>query len=319
VVPPPITAAEISGLVLHSEPDHDRADVKRYVELEAEGEQVTHAECLKRETVYGREYSVWDVVTDKDRYWVVTGMTNLYSSKLFPSADYVLSFHIGLTSRVSSRDTGFIDGEQEDPSATAWRRFEQASEALDDAKEAEDFAAVGLRCRECLLEMIRSFGDATMVALDTEAPKRADFNGWTALIVAHVAPESTNDELRGLLRAQGKAAWQYVSWVTHARNAVRLDAQLGLDATAHVLRQFGLAVLRHERGTPDRCPTCSSYQIDSVYEPEAEHERPYTHVCRACGWREPPVVAEAEGEHRGEHREAKSTNTGDSDESGESR
>lgn len=287
----------MSPLVVHDEPSHEFEDVRRYVELEARGHRVKHAECLKREILFGREHQVWDVVTSRDRFWVVTGPTNLYSHRHFPSADYALSFHVGLTMRVASRERKMTGDEEEQRSAAAWRRWQQASSQLDEAKEAEDFQAVGMRCRECLLEMIRSLADDSMVPAGQETPKRSDFNGWTALVAADVAPGSSAEELRLHLRTLAKTAWQYVNWLTHATNATRFDAHVAVESTAHVLSSFGTAVVRKERGIPDRCPSCGSYQLDSVYQPESEAEDPYVTVCRQCRWTPSPATRDGESVH----------------------
>src|SRR3546814_16380702 len=79
---------------------------KREHELEETGntelveEFVQHAEKIKTERVMGTDYSVWDVHTNLNRWWVITNPTNLYSQVLMPSLDYTLSFHIGLMARV---------------------------------------------------------------------------------------------------------------------------------------------------------------------------------------------------------------------------
>ncbi len=50
-------------------------------------EQVKHVERVKTEHVMGERYEIWDVTTDKGRWWVLTNVTNLYSQTLFPSLD----------------------------------------------------------------------------------------------------------------------------------------------------------------------------------------------------------------------------------------
>jgi hypothetical protein len=52
--------------------------------------------------------STWDVHTTGDRYWVITNPTNLYSQQLFPSMDYTLSFHVGVTARMVARRGVFV-------------------------------------------------------------------------------------------------------------------------------------------------------------------------------------------------------------------
>ena len=88
-------------------PDRDyyaEKDIADYVMMELHDETVQNVERVKAEYVMGTPYEIWDVTTDKDRWWVITNSTNLYSQRHFPSLDYTLSFHVGLA-RISH--TGF--------------------------------------------------------------------------------------------------------------------------------------------------------------------------------------------------------------------
>ena len=40
---------------------------------------------------------------------------------------------------------------------------------------------------------------------------------------------------------------------------------------------FGSAVIRHESGSPERCPNCGSYKLDMGYNQELP--RPYVSEC----------------------------------------
>src|SRR5260370_2859792 len=124
--------------------------VSDYVEVEAR-EKVLHAEKVKSEHILGRDHDCLDVHTNKDRYWVITSPSNLYSQHYFPSLDFTLSFHVGVTARIMARSRGAPDDAQKARLTPAWRRWEHAADTLDTAQEAEDFQAVGVRCRECLI------------------------------------------------------------------------------------------------------------------------------------------------------------------------
>jgi hypothetical protein len=173
---------------------------------------------------------------------------------------------------------------------TPWRRWQQAAEALDRAEEAEDFQAIGMRCRECLIELAQSIADVSMLQLGQEAPKRADFVHWSEIIAMAIAHGSSAEEIRGYMRMVAKSTWQLVNWLTHAKNAVRADAHIALDAAAHVLTIYGTVVLRHEHGAPDRCPSCSSYQVTLDFRPDRSPERPYVPLCGRCGWVGPAEI-----------------------------
>src|SRR3546814_4885690 len=98
----------------------------------------------------GTDYSVWDVHTNLNRWWVITNPTNLYSQVLMPSLDYTLSFHIGLMARVQARREIAGGDEILDFLSTTQRKIYQAQLAFDEADAIEDFQAVGLQCREAM-------------------------------------------------------------------------------------------------------------------------------------------------------------------------
>src|SRR6266699_2529645 len=78
-IPPPPVKHILSSFTL-SNPASKRA-IKDYVELEAHNEKVEHAEKVKSEHLFDRDFDCWDVHTNRDRYWVITSPTNLYSQK----------------------------------------------------------------------------------------------------------------------------------------------------------------------------------------------------------------------------------------------
>ena len=135
-------------------PEHQRRNICEYVELEAPDERVKRAEKISSERHFGSVHDVWDVETDKNRWWVVTEPTNLYLQSEFPSMDHVLSFHIGLVSRISAKQHTKATDEDIWRTPRAWRQWEQAHESLDAAEEAEDFQSVGARCREVLITLV---------------------------------------------------------------------------------------------------------------------------------------------------------------------
>lgn len=291
-VPPRVPTAALPGIVT-LQPKHEAEDISRYVELEARDETIAHLEKVKSEVVLGKRMDVWDVHTDKGRWWVVTNPTNLYSQHHFPSLDYTLTFHVGLITRLAERN-----GREPDPKkeriAAAWRRLDQAEEALELADEAEEFQAVGMRCREALLAFVSAVRDPSMVKPGVEAPKASDFLSWSEIVADAVAGGSSASAVRGFLKSSARSTWQLVSWLTHAQNAVRHDAQLATGATSTVLGAFTGALMRHESGEPNRCPRCGSYRLDSWYKPELGTDPPYIIVCGNCEWTEPQGDADDE-------------------------
>lgn len=277
--------------MLESSP-HEERDISEYVEWQlSKGSEkpivVEHLEPIKSEVVWGRLHKVWDVNTTDGRWWVVTEPMNLYSQEHFPSPDYMLSLHVGLMARVASRDSRRAKNGNIERFATAWRRWEQAAAAIDAAKEAEDFQAVGMKCRECLLAFVRAAQQDVSVPEGNDLPKRGDFVQWAGLLAEYAAQGAHAKDLRVFLKQLATSTWPLVNWLTHTSNAVRHDAEIVVSAANQLLDAFAGVLIRRESERPDRCPKCSSYQVQSFYIPETEQDPPYLLVCMACGWEAP--------------------------------
>lgn len=277
------------------EPDHQREAISEYVEWQvnkgAETDyKVIHLERIKAEVVLGTEYVAWDVHTDEPgRWWVITSPTNLYSQQEFPSLDYTLSFHVGVMARVGARDAKKAPASQKDRLRSTWRRWETAAGAIDFAREAEDFQAVGMRCRETLVSLAKTLQKDVKLPAAVEAPKAADFLGWFPHITDHFARGPRNERIRSYLKAAARATWQLVNWLTHTSKANLYEAHLALDATSNLLGLTTMAVMQAESDVPQTCPECSSYRMASVYEPELGLEPPYVSLCESCGWNNAPT------------------------------
>lgn len=228
----------------------------------------------------GRRLEAWDVYTNKNRWWVITSPTNLYSQALFQSLDYTISFHVGLIARMMSEPDPGVSELEQALMASAWRRWEQACEVLNNAEEAEDFQSVGMRCRECLIAMVKDVAKPDMVASGQTAPKRSDFANWAVLIAEHIAQGGSAERVRGYLKAISQSGWQLVSWLTHASGATRADAILAIEVTQHLLATFSTGLFRHNYSVPDRCGRCGSYKI-GLWAPDDFTEP--TLRCQACG------------------------------------
>lgn len=285
-------------------PEHERHSVVDYLHSQAHDETVEHAEKIASERVLGQRHDVWDVRTDKARWWVVTGMTNLYSQDDFKSMDGVLSFHIGLMARVMENEARKAPQRPEPRLARTRRQWEQAAEAQNDADEAEEFQAVGMRCRETLVSFAHAMADDALAHDGKERPKDSDFVGWSALVADAVAPGERNARLRCYLKGTSKKAWDYVSWLTHAKNAGRLDGDLAVEIVAHVLSLFEQTVWHTEMSVTARCPDCGSYRVAPDWRIDEDKDQiTSAQVCAACGWYEECEPEPLRPPRAAEHRE----------------
>ncbi len=187
----------------------------------------------------------------------------------------MLTFHLGLALRLmyaSDREVP-VRPEAAHLLPGSWRRWQQAFEAYDSGDEAEAFQSVGVRLRECLVSFIAETRHDDLVPKGEDVPKAADFRAWSDLLANFLAPGDGSAKLRSYLKKDAAETWEYVNWLTHAKNAVRMDAEIGLKAVEHLLGVFTAARLRHDvSGT--RCAACGSYRVVGG-------------VCEHCDWRDP--------------------------------
>jgi hypothetical protein len=185
----------------------EKQRIREYFESVGPKDPIVHLEKVASERVGSEVYDIWDVHCASERWWAVTNPLNAYQQKDFKSRDVVLTFHIGLAVRVASRYTVPISKEASELLPGSWRRWEQAVEALSIATEAEDFQAVGMRLRECLVSFASEVADDHLVPEGGEKPQAANVIAWADLLINELARGSSADCLRSYLKKLTKETW----------------------------------------------------------------------------------------------------------------
>lgn len=285
----PVPPGELNRYAVESDP-HSEIDIARYMEIQAQDETVQHVEKIKREIVLGEAYDIWDVITDKDRWWVITNLTNLYSQKHFPSLDYTLSFHIGLMARLRSR-SGRVDANDPSPFDEVLRREEQASDRHDSAVEVEDYQAVGMLLREGLISLTGALRRHTEIPAEIERPQDSNFNGWTEVLMNQLCAGGSNKELRQHLKNTAKETWQLVNWLTHTRSANKTASSIAIHACQTVIGHFIQILERSRTDKTEECPVCKSHDVRTHYDASIEPDGDYYVSCGVCDWTNHPGPA----------------------------
>jgi hypothetical protein len=83
-----------------------------------------------------------------------------------------------------------------------------------------------VRLRECLVSFLGETTADELVPEGTQRPKQADSRAWTELLANAVAPAESAAKLRSYLKKLAVETCEYVTWLTHAKNAVRMDAEM---------------------------------------------------------------------------------------------
>lgn len=286
----PIPASELARYSIERDV-HSEREIGNYVEGQAPDEVVHHVELIKREVVVGDAYEIWDVKTDKDRWWVITNLTNLYSQKHFPSLDYTLSFHIGLMMRLKSRSDR-VDANDPSPFDEVLRRMDQAQNKHDSAVEAEEHQSVGMLLRESLISLIAALRRHTELPTDVERPQDANFIAWTEVLMNQLCGGGSNKELRQHLKNTAKECWQLVNWLTHARSASQTASSIAIHSCQTTIGHFIQILERNRSGKTGRCPVCKSQDVRTHFDIAIPPDGEYYTSCGICDWTNHPGEAE---------------------------
>lgn len=260
--------------------DVEREQVLDYFAAQMADDPVVHVEKVAVERVGAVLHDIWDVHCKDSRWWAISNSLNYYSQEDFKSRDVALTFHVGLMVRIAGREEVPITEEAAGLLPRAWRLWEQAVEALDGGREAEDFQAVGVRLREAMVTYAGEVADDALVSTGDVAPKAADVVGWTNLLITDQAAGPSSKQLRSYATKLTRETWDYVNWLTHAKNAIAYDAHIGVAVVSHFLSMITAIYLRAATGARSRCETCGSYRMVAG-------------ACIGCGWHDPDYVAPA--------------------------
>ena len=206
-------------------------DVKNYVEWQSQGKCTVLSAKIEQHFDYlGVDVYVWNVKTDTDGdWWVVEGDTvpmNLYSqSAYYFGADEVYSFHMGLMQRMSAAQDeynpeDFVNGVTLDAEIAPqlFRKLKSVAALIDTAKEIEDFQAIGVQCRETLIELGNHIYNP-MMAGSWEQPQASNFKRKSELFIQFYLKGSENSDYRNIIKKLTEATWDYANKITHSRSA----------------------------------------------------------------------------------------------------
>lgn len=273
--------------------DDERQHVEEYFKGQAPDLTVTFIQKVYEEVVLSHKHAIWDVHTDKNRWWVITNPTNLYSQDQFPNMDLALTFHMGLCLRVMRGDRTPLSELKAEPFSETYRLLTEATDALAQAEEVSDFQAIGVRCREVLLAFIK-MGQELVPWPEGQgtAPKAADAKDWIQHFVVTLLPGEANERRRQLYRGLLDGAWTFANWLTHNKESSWYDAEAAASSTENAVGLFTSVVLRHIKGVPDNCPACGSRHLTPERGmrsdmPDITFERS---VCTKCGWTGEPAA-----------------------------
>ncbi|WP_237333224.1 hypothetical protein [Vibrio anguillarum] len=240
----------------------------------------------------GGEIHVWNVKTKTDgSWWVVEGEgvpMNLYTqNEFYFSADEAYSFHLGISQRLQARhhlefkhiiDEVPLDIEHV---KSISRRLNNAAVALNDVSAPEDLQAIGLTCRESLIELAGVLVNDNPNLLEEKGLKAADFKGIAREVIAIYAPGKSNSKLRKRSRDVMEAAWDHSSEIVHSPNKNIPDAKICLLLTCSAVSLIQNLFLKYLGfDSEPKCSVCKSMDFEILVSEDSEEA---LFSCNSCG------------------------------------
>lgn len=209
-------------------------DIAEYVQWQSQNKcKVLSAKPEQTFNDLGVEVNVWNVKTDTDgSWWVVEGETipmNLYSQDAYYfGTDEVYSFHMGIMERMKAsayKPEDYVNAMtlESDIAPQLFRKLKNIASLIDSAIEIEDFQAIGVQCREVLIELGNSIYSAEMVG-DGEQPQASNFKRKAELFVQFYLSGSDNSDYRSIIKKLTESTWDYTNKITHSHNTTFYEA-----------------------------------------------------------------------------------------------
>ena len=275
-------------------------DIKKYVEWQNHGEgSVLSAKTEQHFDDLGINVNVWNVKTDTDGdWWVVEGEgvpMNLFpQSAYYFGADEVYSFHMGLMQRMRAAQDeynpeDFINAVtlEAEIAPQLFRKLKNIAILIDTAKEIEDFQAIGVQCRETLIEL-GNYIYKPMMSGDKEQPKASDFKHKAEYFVQFYLKGSDNADYRSIIKKITEATWDCANKITHSRSTTYYEASTCVTLCISLVGVYENILQKvFDPLSQYYCSTCKSKKVsieDDISDENGIVQKLYLH-CEECGSR----------------------------------
>lgn len=259
-----------------------KKQIEDYVEWQCRGKaKVIHSKPEQTYSELGFEITIWNVKTDNDgSWWVAQGdlPMNLYpqDQAYYFATDEVFSFHLGIMLRLMNDEENKPENiihsiaSGTEISINLKRKLVIASQRLQEAVEIEDIQAIGVTCRETLIELINYLFELD----DFEGQddfKKSDVKNRGSLAIDKYLIGSENSDLRKHLRNILNGAWDFSNSITHSSSKTVYEASICLTMTTAAVSVFeDLLNKQHDIVSAIRCKNCGSKRLIVAENDETE-------------------------------------------------
>lgn len=273
-------------------------DIIRYVEDQSQdGVKVLSVKTEQSFDDLGHIVNVWNVKTDIDgSWWVVEGEgspMNLYPQDAYYfSADEVYSFHIGIMERMLASNDNYnpedyvravsLDAEI---APILFRKLKNIALLIDTAIEIEDFQAIGVQCREILVELGNNIYLPKMAGQE-EQPKESDFKRKAELFIQYHIPGKENKDYRNIIKRMTEGTWDYAAKIVHSRNSTFYDVSTCVSLTTSIVTMYENVRLKYlDFISKCKCKNCQSKKLGVTNRELSDDEKELRLelTCEECG------------------------------------
>lgn len=251
-------------------------DVANYVEWQCNNKKCRVLSAKPEQTYndLGVEVRVWNVKTDTEgSWWVVEGDTvpmNLYTQDAYYfGTDEVYSFHIGIMERMktsSYKPEDYVKAMtlETDIAPQLFRKLKNIATLIDSATEIEDFQAIGVQCREVLIELGNLIYFDEMAG-DSEQPQASNFKKKAELFIQFYLTGSDNSDYRNIIKKLTESTWDYANKITHSQNATFYEASTCVSLCTSLVGMY--ENIRQKIYNPlsqYKCKNCKSKKLNII-------------------------------------------------------
>lgn len=104
-----------------------------------------------------------------------------------------------------------------------FRKLKNIATLIDSAVEIEDFQAIGVQCREVLIEL-GNYIYFPELAGDEEQPQASNFKRKAELFVQFYLSGPENSDYRSIMKKMTECVWDYANKITHSNNTTFYEA-----------------------------------------------------------------------------------------------
>lgn len=250
-------------------------EVAEYVEWQCQNKcKVLSVKTEQTFDDLGVEVRVWNVKTDKEgAWWVVEGDTvpmNLYPQDAYYfGTDEVYSFHMGIIQRMNAlpyKPEDYVNAMtmESDIAPQLFRKLKSVATLIDSAVEIEDFQAIGVQCREVLIELGNLIYIPEMTG-ENEQPQASNFKKKAELFIQFYLPGSDNSDYRSIIKKLTEATWDYSNKITHSQKATFYEASTCVSLCTSLVGVY--ENIRQKAFNPiamHKCKNCTSKKLEII-------------------------------------------------------